>query len=77
MLDDWRLSQDTVISEMATDMSKKFEKYWKKSSTTLVVACFLDPRYKKRLVEFYMRKFHGNACLVHVDALVDLINKLY
>jgi len=62
---------------MATDMSKKFEKYWKKSSTTLAVACFLDPRYKKRLIEFYMRKFHGNACLVHVDALVDLINKLY
>jgi hypothetical protein len=58
-------------------MSKKFEKYWKKSSTTLAVACFLDPRYKKRLIEFYMRKFHGSASQVHVDALVDFIKKLY
>jgi len=62
---------------MATSMSKKFEKYWKKSSTTLAVACFLDPRYKKRLIEFYMRKFYGNSCQVHIDELVDVIKKLY
>ncbi|KAG2540024.1 hypothetical protein PVAP13_9NG518114 [Panicum virgatum] len=77
LLDDWSHSEDEIISGMATNMSRKFEKYWKKSSTTLVVACFLDPRYKKRLIEFYMRKFHGNTCQVHVDAIVDLIKKLY
>jgi hypothetical protein len=77
LLDDWCLSQDAIISGMATSMNKKFEKYRKKSSTTLVVACFLDPRYKKRLIEFYMRKFHGSASQVHVDALVDFIKKLY
>jgi hypothetical protein len=77
LLDDWCLSQDAIISGMATSMNKKFEKYWKKSSTTLAVACFLDPRYKKRLIEFYMRKFHGSASQVHVDALVDFIKKLY
>ncbi|CAA0829272.1 Unknown protein [Striga hermonthica] len=77
MLDEWSLSQDNTICTMATSMSMKFEKYWKKSSITLVVACFLDPRYKKRLIEFYMRKFHGNASHVHVDELVDVIKKLY
>ena len=77
LLDDWSHSEDEIISGMATNMSRKFEKYWKKSSTTLAVACFLDPRYKKRLIEFYMRKFHGNTCQVHVDAIVDLIKKLY
>ncbi|CAN6287169.1 unnamed protein product [Urochloa humidicola] len=73
LLDDWCLSEDATISAMATSMSKKFEKYWKKSSTTLAVACFLDPRYKKRLIEFYMKKFHGNASHVHVDELVNVI----
>ena len=51
LLDDWSLSEDTTICAMAISMSRKFEKYWKKSSTTLAVACFLDPRYKKRLIE--------------------------
>ncbi|CAD6213138.1 unnamed protein product [Miscanthus lutarioriparius] len=68
---------DITISAMATSMSRKFEKYWKKSSTTLAVACFLDPRYKKRLIEFYMRKFHGVSSQVHVDELVDVMKKLY
>jgi hypothetical protein len=40
LLDEWSVSQDTTISAMVSSMSKKFEKYWKKSSTTLVVACF-------------------------------------
>jgi hypothetical protein len=77
LLGDWSISENTTISAMATSMSKKFEKYWKKSSTTLAVACFLDPRYKKRLIEFYMRKFYGNSCQVHIDELVDVIKKLY
>ena len=50
LLGDWSISENTTISAMATSMSRKFEKYWKKSSTTLAVACFLDPRYKKRLI---------------------------
>ena len=77
LLDEWSVCQDITISAMATSMSRKFEKYWKKSSTTLAVACFLDPRYKKRLIEFYMRKFHGISSQVHVDELVDVMKKLY
>ncbi|RLN13279.1 activator-like transposable element [Panicum miliaceum] len=77
LLHEWSLSEDNTICAMAISMSRKFKKYWKKSSTTLVVACFLDPRYKKRLIEFYMRKFHGNASHFHVDELVDVIKKLY
>jgi hypothetical protein len=77
LLDDWCGSDDPTISAMATSMSKKFENYWKKSCTTLAIACFLDLRYKKRLIEFYMRKFHGNTAQFHVDELVDVIKKLY
>jgi hypothetical protein len=77
LLDGWCVSDDNTISTMAISMSRKFEKYWKKSSTTLVVACFLDPRYKKRLIEFYMGKFHGSASKNHVDELVNVIKQLY
>ena len=77
LLDEWSVCQDTTISAMASSMSRKHEKYWKKPSTTLVVACFLDPKYKKRLIEFYMRKFHGTSSQVYVDELVDVIKKLY
>jgi hypothetical protein len=62
---------------MTRSMSRKFEKYWKKSSTALVIAGFLDPRYKRRLIEFYMRKFHGISSQVYVDELLDIIKKLY
>ncbi|WVZ62887.1 hypothetical protein U9M48_012579 [Paspalum notatum var. saurae] len=77
LLDDWSTGQDATISAMAFSMNKKFDKYWKKSCTTLAVACFLDPRYKKRLIEFYMRKFHGSSYQVKVDELVAVIKKLF
>ncbi|WVZ79234.1 hypothetical protein U9M48_026838 [Paspalum notatum var. saurae] len=34
-------------------------------------------RYKKRLIEFYMRKFHGSSYQVKVDELVAVIKKLF
>lgn len=77
LLDDWYISGDITISAMAGSMSKKFEKYWKKSCTTLAIACIFDPQYKRRLVEFYMRKFYGNDSQSHVDGLVNVIKKLY
>ena len=44
LLGKWKVSESFIISEMATAMDTKFEKYWNKSSTALAVACFLDPR---------------------------------
>jgi len=77
LLDKWCVHDNHIIREMAVPMSAKFEKYWKKSSTALAVACFLDPRYKKRLIEFYMKKFHGDLYQVQLDELVSIIKKLY
>ena len=45
MLAEWSNDEDSTICEMATTMSLKFEKYWKKSNVALAVASFLDPRY--------------------------------
>jgi len=58
-------------------MNEKFKKYWKMSSASLAVACFLDPRWKKKVVEYHMKKFHGNEYQVHLDKFVSLIKKLY
>jgi hypothetical protein len=56
LLDKWCISTNLTIRQMTTAMREKFEKYWSSSSMSLVVACFFDPRYKKRIVEFYIGK---------------------
>jgi hypothetical protein len=58
-------------------MRDKFEKYWSCYSMSLAIACFLDPRYKKKLLEFYMRKFYGHYCDVRVDEVVGVMKNLY
>ena len=58
-------------------MSEKFEKYWTCSSMSLAVACFLDPRYKKKLLEYYMRKFYGDYYQIHLDEFLTVVKNLY
>jgi hypothetical protein len=77
LIDQWCVHEKFVIRRMVVAMSEKFEKYWKVSNIALAVACFLDPRYKKILIEFYMKKFHGDSYKVHVDDFVRVIRKLY
>ena len=62
---------------MALAMNDKFDKYWLQSNIALVVACFLDPRYKKRLIEYYMKKFYGDHYQVEFDEFVTVVKKLY
>ncbi|KAF0909371.1 hypothetical protein E2562_035812 [Oryza meyeriana var. granulata] len=77
LLAEWCAGSNVVIKTMALSMSEKFEKYWGKSNIALAVASFIDPRYKKRLIEFYMRKFYGDAYLAHLDEFVRTIRQLY
>ena len=77
LLDDWSFSNDATISAMAISMNEKFEKYWQQSNIALAVACFLDPRYKKKLIEYYMRKFYGDQYQVELDEFVSVVKKLY
>jgi hypothetical protein len=75
-LDKWFVSEDHIIRDMAVAMSLKFEKYWKKC-TDLAVACFLDPRYKKRLIEFCMKRFYGDLYQVQLEEFLSVVKKLY
>ena len=77
LLDKWCVGEDLTIRGMAAAMSAKFEKYWTKSSTVLAVACFLDSRYKKKLIEFYMRKCYGDLYQVQLEEFLSVIKKIY
>jgi hypothetical protein len=77
LLDDWCCGQDAIISEMAIAMNAKFDKYWEQSNIALVLACFLDPRYKKRLIEYYMKKFNDQNYQAELDEFVSVIKKLF
>lgn len=77
LLDDWCSSDDATISEMAIAMSQKIEKYWEHSNLALAVACFLDPRYKKKVIEYYMKKFHGDGYHVELEKIVNVVRGLY
>jgi hypothetical protein len=77
LLDDWSCSEDTIIREMAVAMAAKFDKYWVQSNIALAVACFLDPRYKKRLIEYYMKKFYGDCYQAELDEFLSVVKKLY
>lgn len=77
MLNEWCSSIDPTISEMANAMIVKFDKYWKKSNVALVVANVLDPRYKRKIVEFYLRKLYNNNYQVELDKFNIVLKKLY
>jgi hypothetical protein len=77
LLSEWQNHKNLTIKQMAIVMSEKFEKYWGCSSTSLAVACFFDPRYKKKIIEFYTKKFAGDYNQVVVEEFVTTVKKLY
>ncbi|KAJ0769889.1 putative transcription factor C2H2 family [Helianthus annuus] len=64
---------DKVLSDMAKEMKKKFDKYWESYSMVLSFAVVLDPRYKFKLVEFCFKKL--NMTEKERKAKIDIIFK--
>lgn len=78
LIREWCTSENEIISKMADSMNTKFEKYWKKSNVALAVAYFLDPRYRKRGVEYLMRKVYGPLIFrAKVEEFVVVVKKIY
>ncbi|CAA0834943.1 Unknown protein [Striga hermonthica] len=77
LLADWCISKDTTICGMANAMSVKFDKYWKKSNIALAVANVLDPRFKRRIVEFYLRKFYNNSYQAELEKFNGILRKMF
>nr|XP_009781000.1 PREDICTED: zinc finger BED domain-containing protein RICESLEEPER 1-like [Nicotiana sylvestris] len=56
-------TEDVLLSEMASSMWKKIEKYWgepTKMNKMIFIACVLDPRYKFTIVSFVLKKMFGD-----------------
>jgi hypothetical protein len=76
-LEEWCESADITIASIAEAMQKKYDKYWRKSNIALVVACFLDPRYKKKIVEYFMLKIYKDMATVEITRFMDVVNQLF
>lgn len=78
LISEWCSSTNGNIREMANSMNIKFEKYWNKSNVALGVAFFLDPRYKRKEIEYYMRKIYG-PLLYHgkVEEFIVIFRQIY
>lgn len=77
LLTDWCHSDDPTISSMATSMSFKFEKYWKKSNVALAIASVLDPRFKRKIVEFYLRRVYKNSYQDELNKFNCVMRNMY
>ncbi|KAM3288286.1 hypothetical protein P3S67_021716 [Capsicum chacoense] len=64
-------SDDIVLAQMATNMKKKFEKYWgdpTKMNKMLFIPCVLDPRHKFTTLSFALKKmFADNGATIEKD----------
>lgn len=76
-LQEWCESADITIACMAVAMKKKYDKYWEKCNIALAVACFLDPRYKKKLVEYFMKKIYNDRAPVEISHFMDIVKQLF
>lgn len=73
----WCESSDEFISSLATKMRSKFDDYWENCSLGLLIAVFLDPRFKMKLVEYYFPQIYGNSAQERIDDVSDRIKALY
>nr|XP_009764968.1 PREDICTED: zinc finger BED domain-containing protein RICESLEEPER 2-like [Nicotiana sylvestris] len=62
-LEAWVKSLNPLISSMASSMLLKFKKYWDDMHILMGVATIFDPRFKMKLVEFYLAQIYGEETL--------------
>ena len=74
---EWLKSNDKFVVSMAKSMKEKFDKYWDMSNIALAVACFLDPRYKMKVVEFYYSEMSDDYGFDDMYEFKKILQKLY
>ena len=53
------ISTEYFLSSMCYKMLSKFDEYWSDIPVTYDIALILDPRYKRKLLKFYLAQLHG------------------
>ena len=74
---EWNKSRESFILSMAKSMKEKFDKYWGVSNVALAVACFLDPCYKMKVVEFYYSEMLDDYGFDDMYEFKKIMQKLY
>jgi hypothetical protein len=74
---EWDKSKNSFIVSMAKSMKEKFDKYWGLSNAALAVACFLDPRYKMKVVEFYYSEMSDDYGYNDMYEFKKVVQKIY
>ena len=68
---------DDSIGSMASEMKKKFDKYWECYSMVLSFGIILDPRYKLQFVEFCFSKLDGATYQERSKMVCDKLYSLF
>lgn len=76
-LEAWVKSFNPLISNMASTMLSKFKKYWDDMHILMGVAAIFDPRYKIKLVEFYLPLIYGEEALTKVQEVQTHCHDLF
>ncbi|XP_059285570.1 zinc finger BED domain-containing protein DAYSLEEPER-like [Lycium ferocissimum] len=66
-----------LFKEMASRMSKKFDKYWSKYSVVLSFGAILDPRLKLQLLRYCYSKVDDASAQEKVETMKKKLYKLY
>ena len=71
-------STDYFLSSMSHKMLLKYEEYWSNLPATYDIALALDPRYKRKLLRFYLIQLHGNEMgIIRSDRSLALMQVLF
>lgn len=77
MLKEKSHNPDEVIKEMASRMSKKFDKYWSIYSVRFSFGAILDPRFKLQLLRYCYSKVDASSAQEKVETMKKKLHKLY
>jgi hypothetical protein len=77
----WATSSNLVIQEMSSNMTEKFDKFWKDIQGLMGIATLLDPRYKRQMLVACYAMLHGIQpssydCIEKVDCVVATLHQL-
>ncbi|KAJ4772136.1 Zinc finger BED domain-containing protein DAYSLEEPER [Rhynchospora pubera] len=76
-IEGWCKSKNTTIANMALVMKIEFAKYWEKTNMMLAIACFLDPRYKMGMIEYYYPRFYRAGGTKEIEEFKKVLMELH
>ena len=74
---DNKFGSDLLLSDMATMMLEKFEKYWDDYSVVLSFGVVFDPRLKFEILEFCLKKINPDTIFIKVNRIKRKLTLLF